>query len=133
MRLLSFTILFSLVFLGGCSEYPYDFANTEMLIFDLSIDEVTTSTARFTWKTSKKGTTEIYYKRISSVEKIVISDEDDEIALDHTVTLTDLVPQEDYFCRIISQNEDGYKLEIDDLSFTTKPDPQVYPQEDPLF
>ena len=132
MRTLNITILLCLAFLAGCSEYPYDFANTDMQIFEIEIDEITTSTARITWKTSKKGTTEVYYKRISSVEKIIISDEGNDIVLDHRVILKDLVPQEDYFCRIISQNDSEYKLEIDDLTFTTKPHPQIYPEENPL-
>jgi len=113
----------------GCSEYPHDFANEEMQIIDLKNEKVTTSTVKFTFLTSKKGTTEIFYKRISSVEKVIISD--DEV-LEHTILLENLVPQEDYFCRVKSQNKDGYKATVDDIIFTTKPYPQIYPEQSSL-
>jgi hypothetical protein len=133
MRFLILIATIFIAFLTGCSEYPHDFATTEMEIFNLKIDELTASSARLTWETSKKGSTEVYYKRISSVEKVYLDNESDDGTLDHVVILKDLAPQEDYFCRIISRNDNGYMLEIDDVVFTTNPYPQVFPEEPPLY
>ena len=125
MKISAIGLCLFFLLLSGCAEPTFEFASEEIAILSPQISEITDNSALFTFATSKKGTTEIYYKRLSSVEKIYV---DTEEVLDHSVRLDQLVPQEEYFCRIITRNEDGNFCEIDDLTFVTDPYPLVYPE-----
>ena len=126
LALLLFAAFFSLL---GCSHYTDDFANEEMIIYQLDVVNVTENTATIQWQTSKKGTSEVFYKRESSLENFV---QDTSEKLSHSVTLTNLFPQREYICRVISKNEDGYEDQWEDIIFNTKPSPPVLPPETPI-
>jgi len=123
------TVAATLVCLAGCSDYQDEFAAEPMIIFQLDVVNVTNTTATITWSTSKKGSSEVYYKRVTSYEDLV---RDDTEVLEHAVTLTNLFPQTEYTCRVISRNGDGYSEEWQDIVFTTKPNPAVLPPEPSL-
>lgn len=110
--------------LGGCSTYPDEFAAEPMIIYDLAVTGVGEHEATITWKTSKKGTSVVWYRRVTSVEDQARSDTE---VLDHSVTLTNLLPSSEYLCRVISSNADGYHDEWQDVLVRTLPWPPVSP------
>ena len=119
-RFFSTTLLLGMVLSGliGCSHYHDDFAEEPMIIYKLDVVDVTQTSATLKWQTSKKGTSEVYFKRLSSLEKFSI---DETEVLSHVVELSPLFPDASYYCRVISQNEEGYRDEWQDIVFTTKP------------
>ena len=130
-RTLALTLLVFLALgtLLGCSHYTDEFAAEEMIIYELDVVDVTETSATIKWQTSKKGTSEVFYKREISLEKFV---QDSTEVLSHSVTLTNLFPQQEYVCRVISKNEDGYEDQWEDIIFNTKPSPAVLPPETPI-
>ena len=128
-RLLAIFIVSGLLWssLSGCSHYDDEFTEEPMIIHRLDVVNVTETTATIEWETSKKGSSEVFYKREDSLEKF-ISDKTEKLS--HSVTLSNLFPQREYICRVISENEDGYTDEWEDIIFTTKPAPPVLPPEE---
>ena len=110
--------------LGGCSTYPDEFALEPMIIYDLAVTGVGEHEATITWKTSKKGDSVVYYRRVTSVEDLVRSDTQ---VLDHSMALTNLFPSSEYLCRVLSSNAEGYHDEWQDVLVRTLPWPPVSP------
>lgn len=110
--------------LGGCSTYPDEFAAEPMVIYDMAVTGVGEHEATISWKTSKKGTSVVFYRRVTSVEDVVRSDTE---VLDHSMTLPNLLPSSEYLCRVLSSNDDGYHDEWQDVLVRTLPWPPVSP------
>ena len=111
----------------GCSDYPDDFTAEQMVIYQFEVDRPTDDGTFdekhmivLRWKTSKEGTSEVYFKLPETVEEMY---EDSTEVLDHEVRLTNLFASREYTCRIVSRNEDGYYDEWEDVVFHTQPWP----------
>ena len=110
--------LFALVGLSACSNYPHEFEEEPLIIYDVQISDVKSSSAIISWKTNKKADSQAYYKTAASFES---SETNDGPVLDHELTLSGLVADRTYYLSLKGAEADGTEVAfVDGLSFHTE-------------
>jgi chitodextrinase len=84
---------------------------------------VTDTTATVTWQTDEPASSAVSYGPTSAYEDGTISDP--SLVTSHTITLTDLQPESQYFFRVSSVDGSGNSASGTNLSFTTEASPPV--------
>jgi hypothetical protein len=85
-------------------------------ISEISVSYVYKTTAEIYWKTHEKSTSQVRYR--ASPE--MLSELDEEMVIEHHVTLTGLTPATTYYYVTMSQDKSGNLAESDELTFTTQ-------------
>ena len=103
----------------------YSFRTTEEAqVFDVSIDEITSSTAIISWKTSAPTMARLDYGPSLSYG-ISVDDNNITASTIHIVKLSSLDSGKAYHIKIVSTTEYGSKLNSDDYTFQTIERPKV--------
>lgn len=103
--------------LTGCSDYPHEFEDEPLIIYDVRISDVRSSTATVAWRTNKRADTQLYYKTAASFERALT---DDAFKLDHEISLEGLVADRVYYVSLKNRGEENDQIAfLDGLSFET--------------
>ncbi len=87
-------------------------------ISDVAISWVNDATATITWKTDEETSSLVRYGKTTDYP--FSSPQDDIFADNHSVTLTDLIPQVTYHFRAVSIDRSGNESVSKDFTFTTR-------------
>jgi hypothetical protein len=86
------------------------------IISDITVSNITASSATITWTTNQMSDSLVEYGVTTSYGSSV---SDSTLTINHSITLTDLVPLTTYHFRVTSKNSYGFSSSSGDVLFTT--------------
>lgn len=108
-------------------------SSTPPLITGISVDKVTATSSVVTWTTDKDSDSLINYSVTRDYGTIRIASATKE----HKITLLDLLPEQQYYFRVVSSDGNGNQSLSNDLTFETAPEsttmpPKPQPEQNPV-
>jgi len=92
---------------------------TAPVISNVEVTDVTTTTATITWDTDEPADSLVSYGLTTSYGS---TEEDEDLAIEHSVTLTGLTEGTDYHFQVLSADSSSNQSYSDDETFTTESD-----------
>jgi len=94
----------------------------EFTISGVTVSNITSTSAKISWATSKAGTSQVFYDTISHGnynEYVLSTTKDNSLVTSHSMALSDLLPNTTYHFRVVSVSSGSDIVSSTDYSFKT--------------